>query len=63
MTFVLTTQFHFYLPCLYVHLAKCLNSVLNVKVSVGAFYKGKALIGAFNVILKSSRTFVSSSRL
>ena len=30
----------FYLPCLYVHLAKCLNSVLNVKVSVGAFNKG-----------------------
>ena len=39
------------------HLAQCLNSVLNVKVLVGAFNQEKALVGAFSVIVKSSRTF------
>ena len=39
-------------------LALCLNSfVLNVKALVGSFYQEKALIGAFSVIVKSSRTF------
>ena len=33
-----------------VRLAKCLNSVLNVKVLVGAFNQEKALIVAFSVI-------------
>ena len=32
------------------HLAKCLNSVLNVKALVGAFNQEKALVGAFSVI-------------
>ena len=37
-----------------VHLAfKCLNSVLNVKVVVGAFNQEKALVGAFTVIVKT----------
>ena len=31
-------------------LTKCLNSVLNVKVVVAAFYQEKALVGAFSVI-------------
>ena len=31
-------------------LALCLNSVLNVKVLVGAFNQEKALVGAFSVI-------------
>ena len=31
----------------------CLNSVLNVKVLVGAFNQEKALVGAFSVIVKS----------
>ena len=35
------------------------NSVLNVKALAGTF--NQALIGAFSVVLKSSRTFVSSS--
>ena len=33
-------------------LAKCLNSVLNVKALVGAFNQEKALVGAFSVIVK-----------
>ena len=33
------------------------DSVLNVKVYVGAFNQEKALVGAFSVIVKSSRTF------
>ena len=35
------------------HLAKCLNSVLNVKALVGAFNPEKALVGAFSVIVKT----------
>ena len=31
-------------------LAKCLNSVLNVKAVVAAFNQEKALVGAFSVI-------------
>ena len=38
--------------------AKCLDSVLNVKALVGAFNLEKALVVAFSVIVKSSRTFV-----
>ena len=34
------------------HLAKCLNSVLNVKALVGAFNQEKALVGAFSVIVQ-----------
>ena len=30
---------------------------------VGAFYKGKVLVGAFSIIVKTSRTFVSCSNL
>ena len=33
-------------------LAKCLNSVLNVKALVGAFNQEKALVGAFAVIVQ-----------
>ena len=43
------------------HSAECLNSVLNVKALVGASNQEKALVEAFNVIVKSSRTFVWSS--
>ena len=32
--------------------AKCLNSVLNVKVVVAAFNQEKALVGAFSVIVQ-----------
>ena len=31
----------------------CVNSVLNVKVIVGAFSQEKALVGAFSVIVKT----------
>ena len=48
LTFVSVSQFHVYLPCLGACLAYCLNSVLNIKV----------LVGAFSVIVKSSRTFI-----
>ena len=34
------------------------NSVLNVKVLVGTFNQEKALVVAFSMIMKSSRTFV-----
>ena len=33
-------------------LAKCLNSVLNVKALVGAFNQEKALVGAFSMIVQ-----------
>ena len=36
----------------HVCLAWCLDSVLNVKVLVGAFNQEKALLGAFSVITK-----------
>ena len=39
----------------------CLNNFLNGKALVGAFKQKKALVGAFSVIVKSSRTFFSSS--
>ena len=32
-----------------IHLAKCLNSVLNVKVLIGTFNQEKFLVGAFSV--------------
>ena len=35
---------------------------LNVKAQVGAFNQEKVLVGAFSVIVKSSRRLVSSSR-
>ena len=38
-------------------LALCLNSVLNVKVLVGAFNQERALVGAFSVIVKLSVIF------
>ena len=58
MIYVLAFQFHAYLQCLGAQLAKCLNTVLKVKALVGALNQEKALVGAFSVIVKSSRTFV-----
>ena len=43
MTFASASQFHVYLPCGQRRLAKCLNSVLNVKAVVAAFNQEKAL--------------------
>ena len=40
-------------------LAKCLNSVLNVKALVGTFNKKKALVRAFSVIVKTDGSFVA----
>ena len=48
---------HVYLPWVNTCLAKCLNRFLNVK----GFNKEKALVGAFSVIVQTSRIFVSSS--
>ena len=50
MIFALASRFHVYLPCLGTCLAKCLNSVLNVKAVVGTFNLEKALpiVGAFS---------------
>ena len=53
MIIVSATQFHVYLPWGHVCLASCLYSVVNEKE--------KALVGAFSVIVKSSRTFIWSS--
>ena len=50
MTFASGTQFHVYRG-VNTRLAKCLNSVLNVKAVVGAFNQEKALVGAFSVIV------------
>ena len=41
-----------------IRLAKCLNSVLNVKVVVAAFNQEKALVGAFYVITNLQIAFV-----
>ena len=41
MTFALASQFNIYLPKVNAHLAKCLNTVLNVKTLVGAFNQKK----------------------
>ena len=60
MIFASATQFQIFLLWANVHLAQCLNSVLNVK-ALGAFNREKALGGAFSVIVKSSGTFLSSS--
>ena len=42
-------------------LAKCLNSVLNVKAVVAAFNQEKALVGAFSVIPNLRIAFVGST--
>ena len=42
---------HVYLPWVNVHLAKCLNSVLNVKALEGTFNQEKALVGAPKIII------------
>ena len=52
MTFMSGTQFYIYLLWVNALLAKCLNSVLNVKVVVAAFNQEKAILGAFSVIVK-----------
>ena len=44
------SQFHIYFPWINACLAKCINSVLNVKALADAFNKEKALVGAFSVI-------------
>ena len=36
---------------------KCVNSVLNVEILVEAFNQETTLVGAFSVIVKSSRNF------
>ena len=59
--FVPGFQFHIYTPCLGACLALCLNTVLNVKALVDNCTQEMALVGAFFVIVKSSRTFVCSS--
>ena len=46
-------QFDVCLLCSGACLAKCLNSVLYVKVVVAAFNQEKALVGAFTVIVKT----------
>ena len=51
MTFVLMSQLHIYLLWVNTCLAKCHNSVLNVKALVDAFNQEKALVGAFSVIV------------
>ena len=55
MTFALAFLFLIYLPWV----NTCLKqSVLNVKVQVGAYNQEKDLVGAFSVIAKSSGTLV-----
>ena len=63
MTFMSGTQFYIYLLWVNALLAKCLKSVLNVKVVVAAFNQEKAILGAFSVIvkLKTSWRFLYSS--
>ena len=60
-TFGSASQFHVYLLWVNAHLVYCLNSVLDVKVLVVTFNQEKDLVGAFSVIVKSSRTFIESS--
>ena len=50
-----------YLLCSNTHLAQCFNRFSIVKVLVGAFYKEKALLGAFSGHCRSSRNPDESS--
>ena len=60
MKIMSASQFHVYLPCLGTCLVQCLNSVLHVKVIVGAFNQEKALVmGAFSVIVKTNGLFAA----
>ena len=63
MTFALAPNFTSTYPGVNVRLAKCLNSVFNVKPVVAAFNKEKALVGAFSVIVQLCRVVVISSIL
>ena len=54
MIFEHVSQFRHLCACL----PLCLIRFLNVNAPVGAFNQEKALVGAFSVISKSSRTFV-----
>ena len=58
MTNALVSQLYVYLLWVNDCLAKCLNRFLNVKVLVCTCKQEKALVGAFSVIVKTSRTFV-----
>ena len=58
MIIVSRTQFHSWVNA---RLAKCLNSVLNVKLLVGAFNQEKALVGAFSVIVQLRQLIVCST--
>ena len=51
MNSVLGTKFHISYRGVSTRLAKCLNSVLNVKALVAAFNQERALIGAFFMIM------------
>ena len=54
MTFALAPNFTSTYPGVNVRLAKCLNSVLNVKVQKGAHNQEKAQVGACSATVTSS---------
>ena len=47
------SQFHAYLPWGQLPFSIVLNIVLNVKAVAATFYKEKALVGTFSVIVKT----------
>ena len=61
LTFALGNQLHLYLQWINVCVALSHKCALNVKAVVAAFNQEKYQLGAFSVIVKSTRTFVSSS--
>ena len=57
MIFALASQYHVYLLWVTAHVAKCFNSVINVKALLGAFNHEKALVGTFSVFVKLQASF------
>ena len=51
-------QIYFFVYVLCLFIIVYFNTFLNVKTLVGAFNKEKALVGAFSMIVISSRNFV-----
>ena len=55
------SKFYIYIPWVFSKVNCVFIRLLNVKALICAFNKNKALIGAYSLIVKSLRTFVSSS--
>ena len=57
------SKFYIYIPWVFSKVNCVFIRLLNVKALICAFNKNKALIGAYSLIVKSLRTFVSCSNV